>query len=181
MEVESDSPEALSPGVTVRPAAFDDGDRMLLVFAEGDAFHRAALPSMFREAAEPFPSRERIGELIDNSDSLLLVATHGDHLAGFLEAHLTAAPELPIFVPRRFVFINSMAVLSGWRRRGVGRKLLAAVEQWAQEKGATGIELTVFEFNSGARALYEQVGYTTTQRRMTKGVHPMDVTQDGDA
>jgi putative acetyltransferase len=45
------------------------------------------------------------------------------------------------------------------RRRGVGRALLAAAEDWARGAGVTKIELHVFPHNGAALALYERSGY----------------------
>jgi RimJ/RimL family protein N-acetyltransferase len=45
------------------------------------------------------------------------------------------------------------------RRRGVGRALMAAAEEWAGENGVTKLELHVFPWNEPAIALYESLGY----------------------
>ncbi len=46
-----------------------------------------------------------------------------------------------------------------FRRRGAGRALMEAAEDWAREVGVRKIELHVFPHNLGAIALYEQLGY----------------------
>jgi putative acetyltransferase len=45
------------------------------------------------------------------------------------------------------------------RRRGIGRALLAAAEDWARGVGVEKLELHVFPHNEAARALYESAGY----------------------
>lgn len=45
------------------------------------------------------------------------------------------------------------------RRRGIGRALLAAAEDWARAHGVTKLELHVFPHNEAAIALYEGAGY----------------------
>jgi RimJ/RimL family protein N-acetyltransferase len=45
------------------------------------------------------------------------------------------------------------------RRRGVGRALMAAAEDWARSVGILKVELHVFPGNSAAIALYESLGY----------------------
>jgi ribosomal protein S18 acetylase RimI-like enzyme len=58
-------------------------------------------------------------------------------------------------------WIVTIGVHPGLQRRGIGRKLLAAVE--ARLKPAT-LRLTVRESNLGAQALYAQFGYRPVQR-----------------
>lgn len=45
------------------------------------------------------------------------------------------------------------------RRRGAGRALMGAAEEWARANGVVKIELHVFPYNTGAIALYERLGY----------------------
>ncbi|MEV0731572.1 GNAT family N-acetyltransferase [Polymorphospora sp. NPDC050346] len=54
------------------------------------------------------------------------------------------------------------------RRKGYGRAMIEAVEQVCRDLGVLSIGLSVFGFNLGARALYEQMGYETTAIRMHK-------------
>lgn len=46
-----------------------------------------------------------------------------------------------------------------YRRRGIGRALMAAAEEWAREVGVRKLELHVFPYNEAALALYEGLGY----------------------
>jgi ribosomal protein S18 acetylase RimI-like enzyme len=46
------------------------------------------------------------------------------------------------------------------RRRGIGRRLLAAADAWAEERGETKINIIVRSANVAAVKLYEAVGYT---------------------
>ncbi len=46
--------------------------------------------------------------------------------------------------------------------------LMAEAHNWANARGATEIELTVWDFNSAATALYESLGYRTTRRIMRR-------------
>jgi RimJ/RimL family protein N-acetyltransferase len=45
------------------------------------------------------------------------------------------------------------------RRKGIGRALLAAAEEWARRVGIRKIELHVFPHNEAALALYARAGY----------------------
>jgi RimJ/RimL family protein N-acetyltransferase len=52
-----------------------------------------------------------------------------------------------------------LMVAAGHRRRGIGRALLSAAVDWAQEAGITKLELHVFPHNDAGIALYESFGF----------------------
>lgn len=54
------------------------------------------------------------------------------------------------------------------RRQGYGRAIMVATEQLCREKGVVSVGLSVFGFNDGARALYEEMGFEVTMLQMTK-------------
>jgi ribosomal protein S18 acetylase RimI-like enzyme len=62
------------------------------------------------------------------------------------------------FEARRLINVHDLAVAPGHRRRGVGRRLLEAVEAGARELGCCRITLEVREDNAPARALYARFG-----------------------
>jgi len=58
----------------------------------------------------------------------------------------------------RFPYVGQIAVRQAYRGQGIGRKLLAFVEGIAF-KDWPKLFLTVSDFNSGAKKLYEKIGY----------------------
>ena len=56
-------------------------------------------------------------------------------------------------------YIYDNMIDEGRRGQGLGRQLLAAIEQQAIDKGAGRIGLNVFGFNTAARSLYESAGF----------------------
>ena len=59
----------------------------------------------------------------------------------------------------RHVADVGLMVAENFRRRGAGRALMEAAEEWAGSIGVRKIELHVFPHNGGALALYERLGY----------------------
>lgn len=84
----------------------------------------------------------------------------GDAQAVLSEPALTAAIQPQLDVGRRRVYLNWLAVQERHRSRGIGGRLLEAVEQWARDNGA---ELMVTDTNLrsnvGAVEFYERHGY----------------------
>ena len=54
------------------------------------------------------------------------------------------------------------------RRHGYGRAMMVAAERICRERGVVSIGLSVFGFNTGARSLYEQMGFEVTAVQMRK-------------
>ncbi|WP_433225811.1 GNAT family N-acetyltransferase [Microtetraspora malaysiensis] len=54
------------------------------------------------------------------------------------------------------------------RGRGFGRMAMVLGEEYARAQGAHTLGLSVFGFNTGARGLYESLGYETTSVKMHK-------------
>jgi GNAT superfamily N-acetyltransferase len=53
-------------------------------------------------------------------------------------------------------------VQPAWRGRGIGQGVSGAVVEWARERGASEILLSVSDWNEGARRVYERLGFAAT-------------------
>jgi len=60
-------------------------------------------------------------------------------------------------------WIGGVGVVAGARRSGVGERLMRALHEQAREHGARRVWLEVIVENTGARALYEKLGYAVMQ------------------
>jgi GNAT superfamily N-acetyltransferase len=67
-------------------------------------------------------------------------------------------------------FLFDIEVVPQRRGAGLGRALLAAVEQAARDAGATALELNVFGGNRAAITLYASAGYDVSTQQMRKSL-----------
>ncbi len=81
------------------------------------------------------------------------VALCDDRVVGWCDI---SALDRPVFA---HIGSLGMGVLASYRGQGIGKKLIHAAIQQAEQKGLTRIELTVREQNKRAIALYEQFGF----------------------
>lgn len=74
-----------------------------------------------------------------------------------------------------FAHVGSLGigVLAAYRGQGIGKKLMHAAIQQAEQKGLTRIELTVREQNKSAIAMYEKFGFEK------EGIHKNAVCIEG--
>lgn len=154
--------------VTIREAIASDYDNLTALFEEVDALHREKLPWMFKDPGGMVRDRDYMLGLMEAGDAGLLVAQVGDELAGLVSITIQEAPEIPIFVPRRYAVVENLVVKGTCRRKGIGRALMAGAHEWATARGAGSVELTVYQFNRQAFDFYRALGYETTSRRMTR-------------
>lgn len=156
--------------IKIRAAITADYAAMSALLFEGDVYHSNALPHLFRPVSGPARPREYIIRLIENLDAVVLLAEEEGDMVGLLMAEVRETPDIAILVPRRYAVIEDIIVHEGRRGEGIGKALMQRAHAWARARGATAVELNVYEFNESARAFYETLGYTTESRKMRRSL-----------
>jgi ribosomal protein S18 acetylase RimI-like enzyme len=154
--------------VSIHKATAEDYNTLCELFDEADALHRGTLPHIFQKPNGPVRERDYYWGLIADENVGLFVAEVGEKLVGFVHAVIRDAPAISVFVPRRYAIVDGIGVKSEFQNHGIGRMLMDTVHEWAIAKGATSIELNVYEFNKTAIAFYQRLGYETLSRKMSR-------------
>jgi len=154
--------------ISVRKATTNDYTTLSELFDEIDTLHRDNLPHLFQKPRGAVREQEYYSGLIADEHVGLLVAEADRKLVGFIHAIVRDTPVFPIFVPRRYATVESIVVKSEFKHHGAGRMLMDKMQEWAIAKGATSIELNVYEFNQTAISFYERLGYQTFSQKMNK-------------
>lgn len=96
--------------------------------------------------------RRAFQRLQGDDHACLLVADHGGRPIGYLLGfdHLTFFANGPV------AWVEEVAVHSSWRRKGVGRALMAQFEEWAASRRAKLVALATRR----AGQFYRVLGYT---------------------
>ncbi|HEX3855321.1 MAG TPA: GNAT family N-acetyltransferase [Polyangiaceae bacterium] len=161
----------MSEASVIRAAVPDDYEQIAALLAEVDELHRAQLPWLFgAPTIDPRPLRF-FEQLLAGDNSIILVADAGS-IVGTAKVLLRSAPEFPVFIQQTWAVLDNIAVAKAWRRRGVGTALTHAAEAWAQQQNVKWLELGVYEFNAGARAFYETLGYLPVSTKLRKPLLP---------
>ena len=154
--------------VRVRKATNNDYNTLCELFEEVDALHRDHLPHIFQKPRGTAWEQDYYLGLITNENVGFFVANTDEKLVGFVHAIVRDTPAIPVLVPKHYATVDSIVVKSGFQNQGIGRILMDRVQEWALDKGATSIELNVYEFNETAIFFYEKLGYQTLSRKMRK-------------
>jgi len=158
----------------IRKATGKDYQALCELFDQVDALHRDNLPHLFQKPPGPARDYDYYHEQISNEQVCLYVADVGGKLLGYVHALIRDTPPIPVMVPRQYAIVDSIGVRAEFQNRGIGRLLMDAVHEWALARGATSIELNVYEFNQEAITFYQKLGYHTYSRRMSKALNRDD-------
>ena len=156
--------------ISVRKATSEDYNSLCELFGEIDALHRDNLPHIFQKPSSAAREQDYYLGLVADENVALFVSEVGEKLVGFVHAIVRDTLDFPVFVPRRYAIVDSIVVKSGFQNHGTGKILMDKMQEWAIARGATSIELNVYEFNETAISFYERLGYQTLSRKMSKEV-----------
>jgi [ribosomal protein S18]-alanine N-acetyltransferase len=102
--------------------------------------------------------------LLRRTDADLLIAEQGGDIAGY--AAFWAVLDQGE--------LGNVSVAPGWRRRGIGQKLVNAVLTRAADRGVREVFLEVRVSNVGAQKLYHRYGFEEVGRRRNYYLEPVE-------
>ena len=117
---------------------------------------------------EPLPEEIRaalIPGLQQHPTTLIFLAYEGEKAIGIA----VCFRGFSTFAARPLINIHDLSVLPDYRGKGVGRRLLEAVEWKARELGCCKLTLEVLENNHKARKIYEAAGFAQASYREEVG------------
>ena len=147
----------MSNELSIRRVDYADPEQAAALVELLDAYARDAMGG-----AEPLPARSRAelpGRLSEIPGAFSLLAYLDRVPAGLV----TCFEGFSTFACRPLLNVHDLAVLPAWRGRGIGRALLARVEELARERGCCKLTLEVLEGNRPAQALYRAQGFSPYQ------------------
>ena len=104
--------------------------------------------------APPFRfSRAAMQRFAEAENAWSVVAEAEGELSGFCIVHLEVAETVDVG------YVVTIDVAEGFRRKGIGERMLAEGEAWVRRSGGVGMMLHVFVKNAGAVRFYERLGY----------------------
>ncbi len=156
--------------ITIRHAVSEDIPGLYRLFSTVDQMHREAHPEIFKQVEFPDEIKEYYQSCITEPDASIILAEESNKIIGGLICTLKTTPNVPILVPRKYACIDNIAVSGPYQQHGVGRDLIETAQRWAFQRGASMVELSVWEFNQDAANFYQKLGFRTFRRRMVKDI-----------
>ena len=171
---------------TIRRTRITDHQRLCKLWRQVDAFHARIRPDFFslNQTYQPARSRRYLDRIVNDPDQEIFVAVVasteetvaappwdpdvGEGLVGLIHVQLYDTPRAPVFVDRRRAHVDDLVVDASMRRRGIGTALLEAGENWAVQRNAGQLVLTVWVGNEAADGFYAAHGYHQASRVLAK-------------
>lgn len=148
---------------TLRRGRNEDWPGVAALLREIDELHAALAPSFFRSAPRAELEWRRL--LADAHAAGFVVPGPGpEPVVGVVMVRVYDTPAEPSMQPRRRGHVETLVVGARSRRRGIGRRLLAAASEWARGQGAVEMVLTTWSGNDVADAFYQRLGYRVLSR-----------------
>jgi GNAT superfamily N-acetyltransferase len=148
--------EGMAPDPWVKPGAMPSACRGHETLRDRAAWLEA-VHGWLRDAADS----------ADRPDQVVYVAVDGDKLVGVIHA-----AERTHFTGQVDAYVGELVTAAGQERRGIGRALMKAAEDWGAARGLRYLTLETGMANHGARAFYASLGYLEEDVRLTKKIAP---------
>ncbi len=98
---------------------------------------------------------------LENPREKVFVAVSGELVAGYI--HIESYQCL---YSEKLGNILGLAVRGNCQRKGIGKKLLIAAEDWAKQQKLTGIRLNSSAFRTGAHEFYRSQGFLSVKQQI---------------
>jgi ribosomal protein S18 acetylase RimI-like enzyme len=96
---------------------------------------------------------QRINDFLKNDLDYVIACIEGCNVVGFLLAY-----ELQRFDKNNMMYVHEVDVLSEYRRRGIGRRMIEEITRICDERGLCKMFLITNKSNMPACSLYESTG-----------------------
>ncbi|AZR74537.1 hypothetical protein BBF96_14770 [Anoxybacter fermentans] len=152
----------------IRFAKKEDYEQLIQLFKQVDDLHATNMPDFFVKLDRR--GSQFIDNFINNNEAAMFVKVIGDEVVGLINGFIKRTPEIPVFKKRKYLMVDTLIVKKEWQKKGIGKELLKALEEWGKEKNVHGIEINVWEFNQTAIQFYLEKEYKVISRRMYKKI-----------
>ena len=156
----------LNDCLQLRQPILSDTNTIEAILQQVQGLHIKLRPDVYRPVS-PMMTEERLAALIEEKTALVAVwreeaerekAEPEERIVAYADWMLREY-QSPTHVPRRVLYLDTLAVEEQYRNRGIGAAILDWVKEYAREKGMDGIELQVNGRNLDARRMYARNGF----------------------
>lgn len=151
--------------IVIRSAKREELEAVNKIRKQVNDIHVNGRSDIFREDGwqfiEPF-----IYSRFDEENSDVIVAAIEDEIVGFAVVQYITRSESPFGKARKYFHIEEFGVDEEFRRKGIATSIIDFAKIEAKKNGFVRIELDMWEFNDGALAFYESVGFKTFRKYM---------------
>jgi ribosomal protein S18 acetylase RimI-like enzyme len=121
-----------------------------------------------RDGAIPGFENDVVRRLMKSEDGLVLVALDEGRVIGFALSEIRGPAK--VYKLERYGAIDTMAVTSSYRRRGVGKAMLREILTWFRSKDIDRVELEVLAKNIVSNSFWRKQGFMDYRYRLFRNI-----------
>ena len=122
--------------------------------------HAEHHPEVFKYPTDAVEMERFFRDIILADDNFIFLAKISEQDVGYVWGTIQRRPENVFKHSQEWIYIHQLSVEPDYRRKGVGRRLLHAVDNVARENGISKFVLDSWEFNKESHNFFEQLGYS---------------------
>lgn len=113
-------------------------------------------------------TKSQLSKILTDTSNAVFVALYDDKVIGYIHG-----AEYNLIYAEPMVNVLGIAVGAEYKKKGVGKALLSALEDWARERDIHSIRLTSGTVRTDAHVFYEKCGFIfkKNQRYFTKTLY----------
>jgi ribosomal protein S18 acetylase RimI-like enzyme len=142
--------------VIIRKASISDLPRLVMLGVAQAHFHEPLSNYNRMKKSLPQILKSFFRKKIRSGKARFLVAEVNNQVVGYALAQIKNP--VPVYIWRKEIELSDLFVKDGFRHKGIGKKLVAAVKLYAKEQEADYIWLAVDAKNTFAKKFYKSVG-----------------------
>lgn len=143
--------------VIIRPVVESDWSAIIEIFREFVSFHAQRDPHFKKVDGHGEMFADYVRENLRTSNAIMLVAVIQDLVVGYCFALIQRKP--PVYSEGVYGYIDNLAVLNSYQRRGIGSLLYGHVLNWFKTRNIVRIELAAAITNEKSTSFWRKMGF----------------------
>lgn len=162
---------AMQTTVRIIPATAADAAAIASFVAAIQEHERTLAPDLKPGAEIAGSYTEWLTRRVAEHDGLILLARAGDAPVGFVAAWVTEDDDMLLEdAARSHAYVSDIYVVEAWRGKGVGARLLGAIEAEMRRRGCRRMRITAKAGNRLALRSYEDAGFRPYEVTLSKEI-----------
>ncbi len=152
--------------LNIRKAVLTDYLKVNELVKEVHQLHVSQRPDVYVEIDTPLEIAYFEQLVSDANTTVWVVEDQQKRLVAYSVLKMMKPLSLRILKPTQIAFIDDFCVTTTHQKQGIGKQLFEHIKCQAKNRGATSLQLVVWEFNKEALLFYEALGMQTRNRRL---------------
>ena len=142
-----------------RRARIDDAHQIIILLNQVLAVHNKIRPDIFLPSGSKYTTSQ-LEEIISNDNTPIFVAEDDNQIIAYAFCVINSIKSSTFMRDMKSLYIDDLCVLDGYRKQGIGGKVLDYVLDLARENGVEQITLNVWQGNEPAISFYKDRGFS---------------------